>query len=308
MIVLSSLEEAIGRFSHPVVAVGNFDGVHRGHQAIIEKAVDIAEDCDSSCIAVTFDPHPQLVLGSKRDRFLLCPLDEKLRLFSELSLDGVVVLPFDRKFAATEPEDYIKTVYVDGFQVREIVVGFSHAFGRHGYGDTTFLRASGLKHGFGVTVVPPFQIGEHVVGSSLIRDQISSGRIALATNLLGHPFRISGTVVRGEGRGRTLDYPTANIGHLDEWQMLPGHGVYAVRVSIEGNDYEGVMNVGVRPTFGSDKELCEIHILDFGEDIYDSPITFAVEQRIREERKFDGIESLRQQIAKDVETAKSILS
>ena len=114
--------------------------------------------------------------------------------------------------------------------------------------------------------------------------------------------------MRGEGRGRTLDYPTANIGHLDEWQMLPGHGVYAVRVSIEGNDYEGVMNVGVRPTFGSDKELCEIHILDFGEDIYDSPITFAVEQRIREERKFDGIESLRQQIAKDVETAKSILS
>lgn len=308
MIVISSLEEAVGRFSHPVVAVGNFDGVHRGHQAIIEQAVDIAEGIDAPCIAVTFDPHPQLVLGSKRDRFLLSPLDEKLRLFSGLTLDGVVVLPFDRAFAATEPEDYIQSVYVRGFQVREIVVGFSHAFGRGGKGDTTFLRTSGLKHGFGVTVVPPFRIGEHVVGSSLIRNQISSGRIALATDLLGHPFRITGTVVRGEGRGRKLNYPTANIGQIDAWQMLPGHGVYAVRVSIRDNDYEGVMNVGVRPTFGSDKERCEIHILDFGEDIYDSSITFAVEEKIRDERKFDGIESLKQQIAKDVETAKSILS
>ncbi len=308
MIVTRTIDDAVGRFHRPVVAVGNFDGVHRGHQAIIEKACNRSVALGVSSLAVTFEPHPQVILGRQKGNFLLTSLDEKIKLLGDTPLDGVLVLPFDRQFAATGPEDFVQSVYVDQLGISELVVGFSHAFGRYGRGNAELLETSGLSGDFEVHVMPPFRVGDHVVGSSLIRQLISSGDAVLARELFGHSYLIMGRVVRGEGRGRTIDVPTANIGLAEEKQLLPGRGVYAVNVEVNQVTHMGVMNVGVRPTFGSDKEQCEIHILGFNEDIYDATISVFVEQKLRNERKFDGVDALKEQIRLDIVEARSILS
>ncbi|MEE2708571.1 MAG: bifunctional riboflavin kinase/FAD synthetase [Gemmatimonadota bacterium] len=308
MIVLHALEEAIGRFSNPVVAVGNFDGVHLGHRAIIDEAVSRAKMLGRDCLVVTFDPHPQLVLGRKSSGFLLTPLDEKLKMLSEHSVSGVLVLRFDGEFSATEPEQFVKDVYVQGLHISELVVGFSHAFGRCGRGNADLLYALGVKLGFRVRILPPYQAEDRVVGSSLIRTAVTSGEIGIATRLLGHTYTVTGRVIRGEGRGRQIQFPTANLELIDKYQLLPKHGVYAVKVEIEGINYDGVMNVGVRPTFGIAEERCEIHILDFNRDLYGRTIRNSVIQRIRDEEKFSGIEELSRNIARDVQKARELLS
>ena len=308
MIVLHALDEAIGRFSNPVVAVGNFDGVHLGHRAIINEAVTRAITLGKDCVIVTFDPHPQLILGREITGFLLTPLDEKLRKLSEYPVSGVLVIRFDRELAATEPETFVKDVYVEGLHISELVVGFSHAFGRFGRGNADLLNSLGAKLGFRVQIIPPYHAEDRVVGSSLIRTALISGDIDTATRLLGHPYTVTGRVIKGEGRGRHIQFPTANLELNNTSQLLPKRGVYAVKVEIGENTYGGVMNIGVRPTFGIAEEKCEIHILDFNGDLYDSSIRYSVVQRIRDEEKFSGIDELRTHIARDVQKAREILS
>lgn len=308
MIVLHALDEAIGRFSNPVVAVGNFDGVHLGHRAIIGEAVTRAKTLDRDCLIVTFDPHPQLILGRKSTGFLLTPLDEKLSILSEYPVSGVLVIRFDRELAATKPETFVKDVYFEGLHISELVIGFSHAFGRFGRGNADLLHSLGAKLGFKVRILPPYHAGDHVVGSSLIRSALTAGDIGTATRLLGYPYTLTGTVIKGEGRGRQIQFPTANLGLDDPNQLLPKHGVYAVQVEIGEIKYDGVMNTGVRPTFGTAEERCEIHILDFDRDLYDLPIRISVIQRIRDEVKFSGIDALRTHIARDVQRARELLS
>ncbi|MEE2710475.1 MAG: bifunctional riboflavin kinase/FAD synthetase [Gemmatimonadota bacterium] len=308
MTVFHTLDDAFGHFSNPVVAVGNFDGVHRGHRAIIAEAMARAVALGKDCVIVTFDPHPQLILGRKRSGFLLTPLDEKLRMLSENPVSGVLVLQFDKELAATEPEIFVKNVYVEGLHISELVVGFSHAFGRFGRGNAVLLKTLGAQLGFKVQIILPYQADDRVVGSSLIRTALTSGDIETATRLLGHPYTVTGRVIKGEGRGRRLKFPTANLELNDTNQLLPKRGVYAVKVEIEGIKYDGVMNIGVRPTFGIAEETCEIHILDFNRKIYDSSIRYSVVQRIRDEEKFSGIDQLRTHIARDVQKARELLS
>mgnify|MGYP001390151036 CR=1 FL=1 len=308
MIVFHALDEAIGRFSNPVVAVGNFDGVHLGHRSIIDSAVNRAMTLGKDCVIVTLDPHPQLVLGFKRNGFLLTPLNEKLRMLSEHPVSGVLVLRFDKELAATEPEIFVKDVYVEALHISELIVGFSHAFGRFGRGNADLLKSLGAKFGFSVQIILPYHAEDRVVGSSLIRAALNSGDIDTATRLLGHPYTVTGRVIKGEGRGRHLQFPTANLELNDTNQLLPKRGVYAVKVEVGENRHNGVMNIGVRPTFGIAEEKCEIHILDFNREIYGSSIRYSVVKRIRDEVKFSGINQLRTHIARDVQKARELLS
>lgn len=305
--VLRSVEEAARRCPRAVIAAGNFDGVHRGHGAIIEQAIDRSRALSVPCMVVTFDPHPQLVIGRKPSLRVLTPTSQKLELLSRYEIDAVLVIPFTDEFARIEAESFVEATYADALDIREIVVGYSHNFGRHGRGDRLLLERLSERYGFATHVVQPIQMEGSPVDSSRIRALLSAGEIHAAERLLGHAYVIAGTVVRGEGRGSQLRYPTANVVTHDPHALIPKRGVYAVRVRLEETVLNGVMNIGTRPTFGAGGEHCEVHILDFEGDLYDRSIQVEFVERIRDEKRFPSIEALKDQITKDVHTTYNML-
>ena len=307
MNVLHSVDEACGQFTHPLVAVGNFDGVHLGHRTIIEAAVARAEALQCACVIVTFEPHPQLVIGRQPSLSILTPLKEKLRLLSTYPITATLVIPFTREFSSTEPEAYVQQVYVECLQIRELVVGYSHVFGRFGKGGPDLLQSMGERLGFQVRVIPRLKIEGQTVSSSRIRTLLSRGHFADAVNLLGHTYTLTGQVVHGMERGRQLQFPTANIEMNSPSEMPLKYGVYAVYVEIEDRQWPGVMNIGIRPTFGEERELCEIHIIDFEGDLYHRELRASVVDRIRDEQRFPSVDALRAQISADVVQARQML-
>lgn len=308
MKVLHALDEAAGQFSRPVVAVGNFDGVHLGHRSIIESAIAIARDYSRPCMAVTFEPHPQSVIGREDTFSVITPLEEKLRLFQPFGIDATLVIPFTKTFAQTEPSDYIRQVYVDRLRITAIAVGYSHAFGRYGAGNIQLLQTEGRRYGFDVRAVLPVHIDGAPVNSSRIRALIQAGRIPDAVRLMGHAYTLTGRVVRGAGRGRQLRFPTANLAFSSPHLLMPKRGVYAVRTQIDGVWLPGVMNIGVRPTFGEERLSCEVHVLDYDGDLYDRDVVVDMIDRLRDEQPFSSVETLRAQIAADVKRARRLLS
>lgn len=307
MRVLDSLEAATGQFRRPVVTVGNFDGVHLGHHAIITEAVARAAHHGGVCLLVTFEPHPQLVIGRRPLLSLLTPLEEKLRLLARFPIAAVLVIPFTLEVAQTEPERYVQQVYVECLHARELVVGYTHAFGRHGAGNTDLLQRMGSAYGFQVRVVPPVTADGSVVNSTRVRECVTTGRVCEAARLLGYPYTLAGRVRHGEGRGRLLDFPTANLQIASPQKLLPAHGVYAVRASTGSSEWPGVMNIGVRPTFGPGAVSVEVHLLDFQGDVYGCDLRVEVVERLRAEQRFSGVDALRAQIAADVEQARQVL-
>lgn len=305
--VLRSVEDAARRCPRAVIAAGNFDGVHRGHGAIIEQATDRSRALGAPCMVVTFDPHPQLVVGRKPSLPILTPTSRKLALLSRYEIDAVLVIPFTDEFARIEAESFVRATYVDALDIREIVVGYSHNFGRHGRGDRLLLERLSARYGFAVHVVQPIQMEGRTVNSSQIRTLLAEGEIQAAERLLGHAYVIAGTVVRGEGRGSQLRFPTANVTAHDPHALIPKRGVYAVRVRLEASVLNGVMNIGTRPTFGAGGEHCEVHILDFEGDLYGRTIEVEFVERIRDEKRFSTIEALKDQISKDVYTTYNML-
>lgn len=307
MRVLHTLDEATGQFVHPVVTAGNFDGVHLGHRAIIEEAVAQARQHGCDCLLVTFEPHPQLVIGRRPPLPLLTTLDEKLSLLAHFPITAVLVIPFTQAVAQTEPETYVRQVYAERLRVRELVVGYSHAFGRHGAGTTDLLRTMGMRYGFQVRVVPPVRMDGEVVNSTRIRELIAAGRVRDAARLLGHPYALTGRVIHGEGRGRQIKFPTANLQVSAPQKLIPAQGVYAVRTRIEGQWWQGVMNIGVRPTFGAGGVSSEVHLLDFQGDLYDHDLDIEIVERLRAEQRFSTVEALQAQITADVAHARQVL-
>ncbi len=307
MKVLRSVEEAAARCPGAVIAVGNFDGVHLGHGAIIKRAIDRSEALRAPCMVVTFDPHPQLVVGRRPSLPILTPTVRKLELLSQFEIDAVLVIPFTDGFARIEAESFVKATYVDALDIQEIVVGYSHNFGRHGRGDRLLLGRLSARYGFVVHVVQPIEVEGQPVNSSHIRAVLSEGAIHEAECMLGHPYAITGIVVRGDGRGSALQFPTANLEVHDPDVLIPKRGVYAVRVGVGERVFNGVMNIGVRPTFGQETEHCEVHILDFEGDLYNQTIRVEFVERIRDEKKFETVEALKDQISKDVYTTYNML-
>src|SRR5215467_6004186 len=288
-----------------VVALGVFDGVHVGHREILGTAVARARRADLVAVACTFDPHPVEVLQPGKAPAPIATLDERLAHIAATGVDTTVVLTFTRAMAAIEPEAFVREVVLERLGGREIVVGFNHTFGRGARGNARLLEQLAPRLGFDVVVVPPRVVDGVPVSSSEIREALRLGDVERAGRYLGRPYAIAGTVEAGAGRGRTLGFPTANI--RPDRPLLIATGVYAGTVQAKGGLYGAVVNVGVRPTFGESQVVIEAHVLDFTGTLYDQSVRLAFLGRLREERKFSGVEALRRQIAEDVETARERL-
>lgn len=291
------------------MAIGTFDGVHPGHQAVIRKAVELARASGKRSSVMTFDPHPRALLGhGGAYAESLTPLPEKIRLLDELGVDIVYVAVFDRAFAGLSPEAFVRGLLIDRLSVTDAAVGFDFAFGRGAAGNPAVLAELGAPD-LAVHTVEPVSAAGSKVSSSRIRDAIKLGDVALAAGLLRRPYRISGTVVRGAARGRTIGFPTANIEPGGRY-VLPRHGVYAVNVRRGDDVHPAVMNIGVVPTFhanGGTPKL-EVHLLDFSGDLYGERLDVDFVAFLRPEIRFGGVDELAAQIREDAEQARRLLA
>ena len=300
--------DAIQPDGRSVVTTGTFDGVHRGHQAIVGYLVDRARQSGGVPTVVTFDPHPrEVILGHSIP--LLTTLDERADALEALGVERFVVVPFSRDLSLLEPEDYVADVLAARIGMREIVIGYDHRFGRKARGDQALLERLGAEIGFSVDVIPEQIDGDVTVSSTEIRRLLTTGDARRAAALLGRPYRLSGTVVRGDQRGRTIGYPTANVRPSDARKLIPGVGVYAVRAALdEGTALDGMMNVGHRPTFETDgRATVEVHLFDWSGDLYGRPLAVDVVARLRDERRFDGVDALVAQLDRDAADARRLL-
>lgn len=288
------------------VAVGNFDGVHRGHRAVIDRAVELAREDRRPAIALTFEPHPRAFFRKDRPLFRLTPEPEKLRLLAAAGLDGAVVMNFDAGLAALPAQDFVDDILVRRLSIVGIAVGTDFHFGKRRQGTTAFLQEQGEARGFEVDLVPPLLFRGKPVSSSAIRDALGRGEVEEAAKLLGHSWFVSGRVIHGEKRGRELGYPTANLA-LDPVCGL-AHGIYAVRARVRGEIKDGVASFGRRPTFGGGAPLLEVFLFDFADDIYDEEIDVAFIGWIRPEQKFDSAEALIRQMDADSASARETLA
>lgn len=288
-----------------VVAIGNFDGVHRGHRTVIGAALSRARKLKRKAAALTFLPHPRLFLRPQDSLFQLSTERNKMRLLATTGLSGAIIMNFNAALAATPKEDFIEKILIGTFGIGGAAIGFDFHFGKNREGSPEYLKEQGSKLGFAVDIVPPLEDEGRPVSSGAVRAALSQGRVVEATELLGAPWFVSGEVIHGEKRGRDLGFPTANI-RLDPSCGLK-HGIYAVRIGIDDMRYDGVASFGVRPTFDNGAPLLEVFLFDFDGELYGQTIDVAFIGWIRAEQKFDGIEPLKRQMANDVIQAKNSL-
>ncbi|MBI5164543.1 MAG: bifunctional riboflavin kinase/FAD synthetase [Magnetospirillum sp.] len=294
-----------------VVALGNFDGVHRGHQAVISAARRIAAGLGAPNAAMSFEPHPRTFFRPDEPPFRLTPFRVKARLIEAQGVDLLFMQHFDAIFAATTAADFVTDVLADCLNARHVVVGYDYVFGHNRQGTGAYLQSAGERLGFGVTVVPPAMAPSGEVYSSTgVRNHLVAGRPAEAAHLLGHYWEVEGRVEKGDARGRQLGFPTANL-HLGEYQR-PATGVYAVRAGIDQGGatqwHDGVANFGRRPTFDKTDELLEVHLLDYSGDLYGRHLRVALVEHLRPEQRFAAIEALKAQIAADVAEGRRLLA
>jgi riboflavin kinase/FMN adenylyltransferase len=294
-----------GALQGAVVAMGNFDGVHRGHQAVIAAARARAESLGKPAAVLTFEPHPRDFFNPRERLFRLTDEQAKARLLASTGLDGVIVLTFDAALANVSAEDFVGEILLGRFAISGAVIGFNFHFGKSRLGSPDFLKAKGRAVGFTVDVVPPFELDGRIVSSGPIRDALAAGQLDEAAILLGFPWFVSGVVIHGDKRGRELGFPTANVA-LDAACGLR-HGVYAVRVAHGGRRYDGVANFGRRPMFDSGVILLEVFLFDFNDDLYGQSIDVAFIAWIREEKMFGSIEELVRAVDEDARHARAAL-
>lgn len=293
-------------FQNACVTIGNFDGVHLGHQMLFSEVVSLAHRHGGTSIVVTFDPHPLKVLrpGSIR---LISTIEQKIELVERSGIDVLVVIPFDHDFAATTAEEFVEDILLRRIGLKELVVGYDYAFGRGRSGNIEFLKAKGEEKGFPVTVVEAHHENDMLVSSTKIRELVAEGRMRDVHQLLGRYYQIRGEVQRGKQRGRSVvGFPTANLQILEE-DLCPKRGVYVTQVVYDGHCYGGVSNIGYNPTFGENRLVAETHIFDFDDDIYGKLIRINLLQHLRGEKKFNSPEELGSQIEKDIQKAHEVL-
>jgi riboflavin kinase/FMN adenylyltransferase len=288
-----------------VVALGAFDGIHLAHARILALAVERARALGLAAVACTFHPNPASVLRPERAPAPIGTLDENLARIAELGPDAALVIPFTIEFSKIEAEAFVDDVLGRTLDAREVVVGFNHTFGRGARGTAVLLKELGARRGMAVHVLPPLQVNGQTVSSSVIREALREGDVEQARALLGHPYGIRGTVLRGAGRGRALGFPTANL--RPDRPLILAPGVYAARASWEQSTGSAVVNVGYRPTFGEDQYWVETYIFDFSGDLYDRELRLEFLHRIRAELKFSGVEALKHQVALDMARARELL-
>jgi riboflavin kinase / FMN adenylyltransferase len=291
----------------PVLALGNFDGVHLGHRSIIERVVRSAARRAATPVVLTFDPHPTRVVRPGAAPPLLMTSEQKVRAVGDLGVEGVAIVPFTQDVAAWDPETFVRLILQEWLGVAEVWVGANFVFGHDRAGNVTTLRQLGARYGFTAETIEPVRYKEFVVSSSRARRLIGEGRVEEAATLLGRHYSLDGIVVHGLQRGRTLGFPTANL--ETENELLPPNGVYATMATLDGAEYPAVTNIGVRPTFHlPSATVVETHVLDMDRDLYGKPMRVAFVHRIREERTFEGVEALKAQITADCQSARLLLA
>jgi riboflavin kinase/FMN adenylyltransferase len=310
MKLIETLENIDGPFPNAVITIGNFDGVHIGHQALFHEVIEQADAIDGTSVAMTFEPHPIRVLKQNGDPPLITLYEQKIELMSAVGLDVIVALPFTREFAAWTAERFVKELLVERIGTKMIVVGKDYTFGKGREGNVDLLESYGRKLGFKVRVLdwiaaPKNDLGR--ISSTRVRDLVMDGRMEDAQKLLGRHYQIRGKVAKGRDRGgKLLGFPTANIELVDE--LCPKTGIYAVTVEVRGQKYQGVANIGYSPTFDDHLFTVEVYILDFDDMIYGEKIRINFIRRLRDEKKFSGVAELSEQIRKDVEKARELVS
>jgi riboflavin kinase/FMN adenylyltransferase len=290
----------------PVMTIGNFDGVHLGHQAIFRTVSQRARDVSGTSVVLTFDPHPLKVLAPEHCPLLITPTAKKLALIRGCELDVIICLPFTLELANLTPVAFVEDVLVGTMGMREIYVGYDFAFGKGRQGTIGLLQELGSRHGFRVHIIEPIAVEGNVVSSSIIRQSIQEGDVREAAVLLGRLYSIAGIVVEGYQKGRELGFPTANV--RSTYELIPGRGVYAVVVDWREQRYEGVANIGFNPTFGRTQLSVEIHLFNFSHRLYGETVEVFFVQKIRDERAFPSVADLVEQIAQDVEAAHILLA
>jgi riboflavin kinase/FMN adenylyltransferase len=293
---------------NPVVTIGTFDGVHLGHRKIISRLHDLAAANDGESVIFTFHPHPRKVVApSETNLRLLTSFEEKIALFEKYGVDHLIVYPFTPEFAQLTYEEFVEQILVGQIHTKSLVVGYDHKFGKGRAGDFDLLKACADRLGFSIEKLDVLLMNESNISSTKIREAIEAGDITTANAFLGYPFTLHGTVVEGQKIGRTINYPTANVDTSDPDKIIPGYGVYAVKVVVRNKEYLGMLNIGSRPTVNhnADHRTVEVNILDFDAEIYGEEIKVIFYHKLREEQRFASLDALKQQLAKDKFNTKS---
>ena len=291
----------------PVLALGNFDGLHRGHRKILDRVSRVAGEHGATALVMTFDPHPPRVVRPEKAPPLLMTKAQKLDAFEQAGLQGAAIVRFTSELSQWDPELFVRTVLVDWLRVSEVWVGANFLFGHDRTGNFSLLRALGARYGFRAEKIDPVRYKDFVVSSTRIRRLLNEGRVDEAGALLGHQYSLEGKIVQGAQRGRTIGFPTANL--CTENELLPPHGVYATTVTLDGIVRASVTNVGVRPTIESHgATTVETHIFDFDRDLYGATVRVGFVQRLRDERAFQSLDLLKAQIAADCGQARVLFS
>jgi len=286
----------------PVITIGTFDGVHLGHCKIISRLQDIARSIQGESVIFTFDPHPRKVVDPDETSLrLLTTLEEKIQLFSESGIDHLVIYPFTPEFAQLSYGQFVEQILVNQIHTEYLVVGYDHKFGKNREGDFEFLKNCAEKFNFHVEKLDVLLMNESNISSTKIREAIQHGDFETANTYLGYPFTLNGTVVEGQQLGRKIQFPTANVEASDPDKIIPGYGVYAVKVKVQNRSFNGMLNIGSRPTINqnADHRSIEVHILEFDQDIYGESIEIRFFGKLREEQKFGSLDALKEQLLSD---------
>lgn len=298
MKVFNSISSYVSQ-KQSIVTIGTFDGVHIGHQEIIEKIIEDAKKSDCESLILTFFPHPRMVLAHESGVKLLNTINEKIELLQKIGLSDLIIHPFDETFSQLSAEEFVAKIIVEKLKIKKIILGHDHRFGKNRSASIDDLIIFGKKYNFEVEQISAQKIDQVAISSTKIRTALLEGNVSLANQYLGYQYFFSGKVVKGKQLGRTIGFPTANIQIDEEYKLIPKNGVYIVKSSIDKKIHFGMMNIGTRPTVDGKNLTIEVYFFDFERDIYDTSVTVTILDRIRDEKKFDSFEDLKEQLKKD---------
>lgn len=306
MTIYNNINEFNSR-DNTILTIGTFDGVHLGHQKVLERLTNSAIENNLESTVLTFFPHPRTILNPDKPLKLINSVKERTDLLKRSKINNLIIHPFDKSFSELDPEKYVAEILVKKLKAKIILIGYDHKFGKNRTADISDLKEYGEKYGFKVIEIKAEEISNIAISSTKIRKAISEGNISTAKKYLGYDFSLSGRIVHGNSIGRTLGFPTANIEVKEEYKLLPKNGVYLIRSIIEHNEYFGMMNIGIKPTLDKSSKTIEVNFFEFEGDLYNTKITVSIKQFIRDEIKFDSLELLKSQIQKDKVNCNSII-
>ena len=284
-----------------VVTIGTFDGIHKGHQKIFNKVINVSKQSNLSSVVLTFFPHPRIILNKYNDIKMIDTLDEKIEHLEKIGIDNLIIHPFDKKFSLLSADQFIKEYLVEKLKLKHIIIGYDHRFGKGREASVSDLKEYSSDFNFIVDEIDAQEIEKIAISSTKIRNSINQGDLETTKKYLGRFFSLTGKVVKGDGLGKQIDYPTANILIEEDYKIIPKDGVYYIRTTIDNKLYNGMMNIGHRPTIGNKAKSIEVNLFNFDRDIYDKIISIDVVVKIRDEKKFSSINALKAQLSKDEE-------